>query len=350
MQRTYFLGGASSGGFETAFWAEQKDFYGFYLKGGPGTGKSTLMKKLAAAFAGENISLYHCASDPRSLDAVVFEERGVFVADTTAPHESSTPLPFITGELTDLAEGLNAAFLRERADEIRTLYAANQAAHGQAKKGIAGITAMQDQIAMTGHQALLGEKLSGYASRLAKRILPKGNGSPVPVRFRQSCALTPEGLLTLLPEEYSRVYLCDAWYAAAQTLLHMLAETAAGAGVKTEVTVSLTQTGRPYTHVILPEQKLALIAVPKAPADTGTDSVMQMQRFYDADMLRGQRALGRFCASTAARTEAQTVQLLSEALRIHDALEEHYIGALDTAFLDQKAASMITAILSHPKR
>ena len=88
MQQSYFLGGVTAGGFRTRFseQIQQPGFYTYILKGGPGTGKSTLMKRVAAAFDGEPISLYHCSSDESSLDAVVLEDRGVVIVDGTAPH------------------------------------------------------------------------------------------------------------------------------------------------------------------------------------------------------------------------------------------------------------------------
>ena len=43
-------------------------------------------------------------------------------------------------------------------------------------------------------------------------------------------------------------------------------------------------------------------------------------------------------------TVKQVIALLAEALRVHDALEEYYIAALDRDFLDDKAAELIERI------
>lgn len=47
-KQIYFLGGTSPSGFQSKFLEQIKapGFYTYILKGGPGTGKSTLMKKL----------------------------------------------------------------------------------------------------------------------------------------------------------------------------------------------------------------------------------------------------------------------------------------------------------------
>ncbi len=67
----------------------------YLLKGRPGTGKSTLLKKLAGASAerGLDTELYSCAFDSNSLDAIIWPELDVCLFDSTAPHlyEPSRP-------------------------------------------------------------------------------------------------------------------------------------------------------------------------------------------------------------------------------------------------------------------
>ncbi|PGV49539.1 PRK06851 family protein [Bacillus sp. AFS037270] len=61
----------------------------YFIKGRPGSGKSTMLKKLAAAGEerGIDVEVYHCGFDPHSLDMVIFREMGVAIFDSTAPHE-----------------------------------------------------------------------------------------------------------------------------------------------------------------------------------------------------------------------------------------------------------------------
>lgn len=61
----------------------------YFIKGRPGTGKSTFLKKLAAAGikAGYDVEIYHCSLDPKSLDMIVVRELGLCVFDSTLPHE-----------------------------------------------------------------------------------------------------------------------------------------------------------------------------------------------------------------------------------------------------------------------
>ena len=341
MQREYYLGGASRTGFQTSFWDENSQHYGILLKGGPGTGKSTLMKKIAAAFQNETVSVYHCASDPHSLDAVVLEQRGVYIADATAPHTADTPLPYITGEICNLAEELDRHLLRESAAEAKALYAENQAMHTHVRKTLGGLAAMQALRAETAAAALDGEKLAGYAQRFCKRLLPKSAGGRGVLLRRQMSALTPDGRQTFIPAHSTRLLLSDPYLSAAESLLTVFAESAVSAGLRTEVTADLTQNTQPLCCVYLPELSLFVSAEQKLPEGVSENaSVISLRRFYDAAALRPQRSLLKFCVETAAALEAEAVSVLHSALVCHDALEEAFIQALDPERLDTLAQTL----------
>ncbi|USG64429.1 hypothetical protein NDK47_20095 [Brevibacillus ruminantium] len=61
----------------------------YLIKGRPGSGKSTILKRLVAEAEqrGFDAEVYHCGLDPNSLDMVVVPERGLAIFDSTAPHE-----------------------------------------------------------------------------------------------------------------------------------------------------------------------------------------------------------------------------------------------------------------------
>lgn len=61
----------------------------YLIKGRPGTGKSTFLKRIAQAAVshGFRTEIYHCSLDPDSLDLVAVRELGFCLFDSTAPHE-----------------------------------------------------------------------------------------------------------------------------------------------------------------------------------------------------------------------------------------------------------------------
>ncbi len=85
----------------------------FILKGGPGTGKSTLMRKILEFFSKNEYKCdaIFCSSDTASLDGVIIDGR-VAVIDGTAPHEMDTKLPGALDEIINLGNGWNTEKLK----------------------------------------------------------------------------------------------------------------------------------------------------------------------------------------------------------------------------------------------
>lgn len=65
------------------------------LKGGPGCGKSSLMRKVGAAMEEQGLAVEYiqCSGDPDSLDAVIIPTLGTAIVDGTAPHVVEPKLP-----------------------------------------------------------------------------------------------------------------------------------------------------------------------------------------------------------------------------------------------------------------
>ncbi|WP_054025651.1 PRK06851 family protein [Bacillus sp. FJAT-28004] len=100
----------------------------YLVKGRAGSGKSTMLKKIAAAGVerGFNVEIYHCGFDPNSLDMVIVRELGFAIFDSTAPHEY---FPDRTGdEIIDMYDscikpGTDEAY-SDTITEIKNRYAA----------------------------------------------------------------------------------------------------------------------------------------------------------------------------------------------------------------------------------
>lgn len=87
----FFLGANTPQGFVSRYdqLADPADGWReFVIKGGPGTGKSTMMKRIAAEVGARcsEIELIRCSSDVDSLDAVILPAIKTAIADGTAPH------------------------------------------------------------------------------------------------------------------------------------------------------------------------------------------------------------------------------------------------------------------------
>ncbi len=117
----YFLGNNTAYGFVGNYEDELKDKSRVILfKGGPGTGKSSMLKRIAAEAKrkGFDYELWYCSGDPSSLDGVYIKDTNMAVVDATAPHATGADLPKMKDFIYDLATSLDEGKLKEHREEI----------------------------------------------------------------------------------------------------------------------------------------------------------------------------------------------------------------------------------------
>ncbi|MFP4015975.1 MAG: PRK06851 family protein [Halanaerobiales bacterium] len=103
--KNYFPGGNTPEGFYSFY--KYLPYYAdsvYIIKGGPGTGKSTFMKKIAFELneAGYDIEFHWCSSDNNSLDGVVIPDLKAAILDGTAPHMIDPVYPGAVDEIINL--------------------------------------------------------------------------------------------------------------------------------------------------------------------------------------------------------------------------------------------------------
>lgn len=88
-QIKFFLSANTSRGFCSFFDELQcnENWQTYVLKGGPGTGKSSGLKRIAKEAGTPETEYICCSSDPHSLDAVILHNKEASIADGTSPHD-----------------------------------------------------------------------------------------------------------------------------------------------------------------------------------------------------------------------------------------------------------------------
>lgn len=137
----FFLGATTPAGFKGYFEPLRREpgMQMLLIKSGPGCGKSTLMKHLAQAAEqqGQRIEKIHCASDPDSLDGVIFLDQKRAIIDATAPHVVEPDAPGADELVVSLYHTIDAGKLAPHRDEVKALFARNAALRGRAARYIA---------------------------------------------------------------------------------------------------------------------------------------------------------------------------------------------------------------------
>ena len=119
--RKMFPGGNTANGFYSFFdYIIPNDVNRiFCLKGGPGVGKSSFMKKMAKEFTkmGYDVELHYCSSDPSSLDGVVIKGLNVVMIDATAPHTVDPKIPGAVDEILNFGEFWDVDKIEKKREE-----------------------------------------------------------------------------------------------------------------------------------------------------------------------------------------------------------------------------------------
>lgn len=125
MTEKYFAASNSERGFVSYFGEifnplKLKQIY--IIKGGPGTGKSYFMKRIAEAarLYGHNVELYYCSSDQASLDGLKIDGEIAFL-DGTPPHSTDAVFPGAVENIVNLGAFWNPDKLMSELTRIRNL-------------------------------------------------------------------------------------------------------------------------------------------------------------------------------------------------------------------------------------
>ena len=96
----------------------------FVLKGGPGTGKSSFMKRVRDSFGNEyEKEEILCSSDPDSLDGLIVKSKNgkIAIIDGTAPHERDAVIPGAIDEIINLGDFWDSSWLKASRESILRL-------------------------------------------------------------------------------------------------------------------------------------------------------------------------------------------------------------------------------------
>lgn len=122
-EKHVFAGNNTSVGFYSYFnytFNPEEANHIYILKGGPGVGKSSFMKKIGTRMMkkGYDVEYVHCSSDNDSLDGILIPKLKIAFVDGTAPHTIDPKIPGAVDEIINLGTFLDNKKLEENRQEI----------------------------------------------------------------------------------------------------------------------------------------------------------------------------------------------------------------------------------------
>ena len=340
--KSFFAAANGYGGFRSYFDTlfDPLKFSSVYiLKGGPGTGKSSIMKKVLSEFESlcDDVEAIYCSSDPNSLDGLILEkdDKKVAIIDGTAPHSVDPKYPGANDTIINLGEYWDRKILKEKREFIEKINLSKSVAYRTAYKylNIAGkITAVCDEIICSVYSKDSTEiekfkNFTGNNSLKTRLITSYGKGGFGRIDTFTSLADSVFYVVGIYGSEY--VFM-KSLYSALQAIgCDMIISPCALDGDKLD-------------GIFIESEKVAIIA--GTPERSDGYEIIDTSKFIDVDRLKNERTRLEFLWRERESFLWSSADEFKKASDEHFSLEKIYTDAMNFDKLNDKYTELNNTI------
>ena len=303
----------------------------YLIKGGAGSGKSSLMRRVAdmAEKSGIGVEYYYCSSDYNSLDGVIIGGR-VALIDSTPPHALECELAGAVDVIVDTGLFWDSDLLAKERARIAELTRKKKECYAGAYRYLEAALSLdrRRRECVRGYVDL--PKLRRAAGRIL-RSLPSGVQYSKSVGLCSSIGMKGRVRLDSYERMAERVYVINDAFSTADLLLNMLIDEAKSQRCRIRVSYDPLDTSRP--DALLFEDSATAFVIGDADSDS-SQAHINMKRFIDISQCeRGDVSRTRTELRAIAREKERMLELacdqLARAGEAHFTLESIYVGAMD---------------------
>jgi len=351
MSKHYFPGGNTPAGFfsyfhNIAFRGERTVF----LKGASGCGKSTFMRKAAAACEarGFAVEYFHCSNDPESLDGI--RVPGAFcIVDATAPHVQDPPLPVARDELFNMAVFIDPLLVEKHREELAELALRKKQSYETAYGYLAAAWALYQNNSRIYDRLFDRAKLNAAileALSLFDGAKPTGRAGRDRRLF--AGALTPDGFVnrlgSLMAQENLHVLRGEPGMGT-DILLERIRDAAILRGLDCESLCCPLDPAR-IEHLLVPDLGLGFFTQSRLwPASFPASAHTTDFAGFLHESLEEYREEIAYNNATFDELAGRAVRTLAAQRAMHDRVEELYIAGMDFDGLNRACDGMIARLM-----
>jgi KaiC/GvpD/RAD55 family RecA-like ATPase len=345
-ERHFFAGNNTGKGFYSYFDhiinLEEANHY-YILKGGPGVGKSSFMKKFAQKMAsmGHAIEYVHCSSDKESLDAIVIPALKIGFVDGTAPHTIDPKYPGAVDEIINLGYFFDGSQIAEHKKEVIQTSKEKSNTYKSAYRYLGAASFIQDDIDSIYDSFTDKAKLNRLREEVKNELFQgsvQSNTKEKLGRVRKlfSESYTADGYISFTASlcEGAKVWaIVGKNINSAAKLLDAILKEAISKGYDTECFY------RPLTpeklqHIFIPELNLMIRSLDHSIHDK-FDKVIDLDQVMDTKALEAQASKLHSKEKEFENLIHRALEKLSETKKLHGKLERIYAGSMDFRGVDQ---------------
>ena len=336
-EKHYYAGGNTSKGFYSHFAYVFNPFelnHLYILKGGPGVGKSTFMKKLGAKMQEKNYSVdyIHCSSDNDSLDGIIIPELKIAFVDGTAPHTMDPVLPGAVDEIINLGKFLDSNQLEKHKHQIIQINQTKSRLYKSAYRYLQAAGTISEEINSLYDQSINKDKFNNMCTEAIEKL------------FNNYVDLNKDAKVIKL---FSEAYTANGYKSHTKTLcqdnrvwavigentnytsefLKKIADEAVKKGYDTEL-YCMPLTPDKLQHVLIPEMNLIVISS-EIYITNDFEEVFDIHSIMDTDNLKTHISDIENNLHLFDLLIKNALEKLSETKKYHELLEVFYINSMN---------------------
>lgn len=338
MEKHLFLGSNTPNGFFGRFDDLLDISKTIILKGGAGTGKSTLMKKIgdSSQSIGLDVEYYHCSSDVSSLDGIYIPSLNWSILDGTSPHTLEASMPAINQFIFNLAECADTVklkssskiisdYLKCKKEHFNNAFCYLKSAFYVSEKINAVVLSNANRTYLSTLADDIFKLLSVYESNLSRQL------------FAQ--AITPQGIVSYAESCFSHtnnVYLKTNYAILAQYVIENVRQKLLINNIKH---IAYLSPFNPKTAIALQIGNYAV---------TSDFNALQNYLVYnlDSSIINSVEQLFKDDSILFDTLFSNAVKELDNALKVHLEIEKYYIDALDFNDINNKTQQIYNLIFN----
>ncbi|MDD4688206.1 MAG: ATPase [Eubacteriales bacterium] len=310
------------------------------IKGGPGTGKSTLMRSIAMDMSGRGypVEMMHCSSDPHSLDGVGFPSLGIAIVDGTSPHIVDPKYPGAVDEILHLGEFWDSNGIRKNKEQIIACNKDISQLYGRVYRYLRAAKCFYDDIKLINSSACspngIETEYNSILTEFAEIPFSEKQGSR---RKMFASAITPEGVKGYLDSILTQknIYTVHGdWGCGSEILLKKISEAATVRGFNVEEYYCPFEPESKIEHLIIPALNLAF-TTPSRYCSKHTDKIIDLDVYADTGVISKHKDTIRYNREQFNILLNKSIDILEEAKALHDTLETYYIPYMNFNKIDK---------------
>lgn len=340
IQRNLYPGGNTPQGFYSYYnyiLTQKKAEKIFCIKGGPGVGKSTLMKQIGEYFfnKGENVDYLWCSSDADSIDGVLMRERNVAIIDATSPHIVDPVTPGAVDEIINLGTFWDEYELRKNKKSIMCSSEIIKSFFGMAYCYLLCASVhydfMTDNLSHLIDDNMLCETVDSINSSFCE-IRKRGSESGKRKKLFAS-AITPGGLkngFESMVQNIDNIVILEVPVGfRTETVMKPIADTFVRSGFEIEEFYCPMDPEKKLEHIIVPSVKTAFLSSNKFHMVADLNYTSKYKIAVDRKNNELIYDIYSEQLDAAENDIMSAVRMLKCAKAQHDVLEKYYIDAMD---------------------